>query len=227
MRGKFLTLEGIDSAGKSTCAKWLADRIAQSGIRCHCTREPGGTAFGESLREVFLNAEEKPDPLSESLLLFAARREHVVREIAPRIAKGIWVICDRFTDSTFAYQGGGRGAEWDKIAALAKIVHPDLTPDLTLFLDVPFEVSAARSRKRNLNAAAARKSPSASQQPFLTDSPFDRETANFFAAVRRGYLRCAEENPKRICVVNADVPPSKLQREVTAILSRRFGLKKS
>src|SRR6476620_10555870 len=145
-RGKFITFEGIDGAGKTTHLAWfrerLQDKLGPGGTAVVATREPGGTSLGEALRELLLH--ETMHLETEALLMFAARREHLAQVIEPALANGTWVISDRFTDATFAYQGGGRGLALDKLALLEKWVHPDRQPDLTLLFDVPLEVARQR-----------------------------------------------------------------------------------
>ncbi len=182
-RGKFVTLEGIDGAGKSTHIGWLQERLKAHGVEVVLTREPGGTPLGEALRELVIGREM--DPETETLLIFAARREHLARVIEPALARGTWVVCDRFTDATFAYQGGGRGVPVARIAALEAWVQRGLQPDLTLLFDVPEAVAQGRmSASRNLDR-------------------FERERAEFHAAVRRAYLARAAAEPRRIRIIDA------------------------
>src|SRR5262245_57921885 len=136
MRGRFITLEGIDGAGKSTHLPWLAQLVQDRGIAVRVTREPGGTDFGERLRALLLDRDQGLAAETETLLMFAARREHIECVILPALESGAWVLCDRFTDASYAYQSGGSGVAWDKVAALERWVHPDLQPDLTLLFDV-------------------------------------------------------------------------------------------
>src|SRR6185436_5232445 len=136
MRGKFITLEGIDGAGKSTHLEWLAGFIESRGFNARVTREPGGTALGERLRELLLDRGQRLHPETETLLMFAARREHVETVIRPALDSGAWVVCDRFTDASYAYQAGGSGVAWEKIAALEAWTHPGLEPDLTVLFDI-------------------------------------------------------------------------------------------
>lgn len=180
---KFITFEGVDGAGKSTHLAWFADALRQRGHDVVVTREPGGTALGEQLREILLN-----QPMSigtEALLMFAARLEHIEQVIRPALRSGKWVISDRFSDASFAYQGGGRGLGWDKLTRLEQWVHADLQPDLTLFFDVPIEV--ARQRLMN-NTSLDR---------------FEQEQADFFERVRAGYHKRVRQNPQRYAVINA------------------------
>lgn len=185
MRGKFITLEGVDGAGKSTHLDWIAERIRSSGRTVAVTREPGGTPLGEALRELLL---VQPMNLeTETLLMFAARREHLDRVILPALAAGTWVLSDRFTDATFAYQGGGRGLDLAKIERLETWVHPDLQPDLTLF----FDLSVDEAKRRRLAASAA-------------PDRFEREDLDFFTRVRAVYLARAARYPQRIRLIDAN-----------------------
>ena len=184
---RFITLEGIDGAGKSTHAAWLAQRIKAGGCNVVATREPGGTAFGEQLRSLLLNEPMTRD--SETLLMFAARREHLELVIRPALARGAWVLCDRFTDATYAYQGGGHGVPLARIGELEQWVHGDCRPDLTFLFDVPTEVSRARL-------------DSAQRQGRDLDR-FEREAGAFFARVREAYLARAAAEPKRFRIIDS------------------------
>jgi dTMP kinase len=179
---KFITFEGMDGAGKSTHLGWFADALRRCGHEVLLTREPGGTVLGEQLREILLTQDMNIG--TEALLMFAARLEHVEKVIRPALRSGKWVLSDRFTDASFAYQGGGRGLDWDKLRQLEKWVHGDLDPDLTLFFDVPVEV--ARQRLAN-NASLDR---------------FEKEQVDFFERVRAGYHRRIQENPGRYRVID-------------------------
>ena len=180
---KFITFEGVDGAGKSTHLEWFADALRRRGFDVVITREPGGTLLGEQLREILLN--QSMNIGTEALLMFAARMEHIEQIIKPSLRAGKWVISDRFSDASFAYQGGGRGLNWVKLNQLEQWVHPDLQPDLTLFFDVPVEV--ARQRLSN-NASLDR---------------FEQEQADFFERVRAGYYKRIQENPQRYVVIDA------------------------
>jgi dTMP kinase len=193
-RGKFITFEGIDGAGKSTHLAYVAELLASRGKTVVVTREPGGTSLGERLRELLLH--EKMHLETEALLMFAARREHLAQVIEPALARGEWVISDRFTDATFAYQGGGRELDRKKLEVLEQWVHPDLQPDLTLLFDVPLEVARAR-----LNA---------SREP----DKFEQEKADFFAATRAEYLRRAAQFPDRFRVIDSTKSISHVQEQL-------------
>jgi dTMP kinase len=196
-RGKFITFEGIDGAGKSTHLAHVADLLEARGKTVVVTREPGGTALGESLRELLLH--RKMHLETEALLMFAARREHLAQVIEPALARGDWVISDRFTDATFAYQGGGRNLELEKLAVLEQWVHPHLQPDLTFLFDVPLEVARARlDASRELDK-------------------FEQEKADFFAATRAGYLRRAAEFPTRFRVIDSTQPIGDVQQQLVKI----------
>jgi dTMP kinase len=184
-RGKFITLEGVDGAGKSTHLAWIAARIRASGGReVVVTREPGGTPLGERLRELLLS--EPMHIETETMLMFAARREHLASVIVPALDAGGWVVCDRFTDATYAYQGGGRGLSVDRIATLERWVQGGLQPDLTLYFDVSVEV--------------ARQRLTACQTP---PDRFEREAGSFFERVRSSYLERAAADPHRFRVIDA------------------------
>lgn len=180
---KFITFEGVDGAGKSTHLAWFADMLRQRGFDVVVTREPGGTLLGEQLREILLHHSMSIG--TEALLMFASRLEHIVQIIKPMLDSGKWVISDRFSDASFAYQGGGRGLDWDKLSMLEQWVHPDLQPDMTLFFDVPVET--ARQRLAN-NASLDR---------------FEQEQADFFERVRAGYHKRILQEPQRFIVIDA------------------------
>lgn len=183
-RGKFITLEGVDGAGKSTHLAWIAERLRAQGRDVVVTREPGGTPLGERLRELLLS--EPMHIETETMLMFAARREHLARVIVPALEAGRWVLSDRFTDATYAYQGGGRGLSMARIAALERWVHGELQPDLTLYFDLSVEVARQR-----LAASVS------------TPDRFEREANGFFQRVRSTYLERAAANPQRIRVIDA------------------------
>jgi len=196
--GKFITFEGIDGAGKSTHLAFVADLMRQRGKQVVVTREPGGTALGEALRNILLH--EKMHLETEALLMFAARREHIAQVIAPALERGDCVISDRFTDATFAYQGGGRKLDLGKLAALEQWVHPHLQPDLTLLFDVPLEVARAR-----LDATR-------------TLDKFEQEKADFFAATRAEYLRRAGEFPQRFRIIDSTQTIEAIQQQLRDIV---------
>jgi dTMP kinase len=198
---KFITFEGLDGAGKTTQVERIAGFLQSRGMAVHTTREPGGTAVGERLRELLLAREQRLEAETETLLMFAARREHVAKVIAPKLAAGTWVLCDRFTDATFAYQGGGSSVEWRKIALLEQWVHGALQPDLTLYFDV--NLDAARSRTSLIKAP----------------DRFEQEREGFHARVREAYLRRAREHPGRIRVVDANRSIAEVHLEVEQLVA--------
>lgn len=200
-RGKFITLEGLDGAGKTTQRAWIEQRLKARGLSLVGTREPGGTPLGESLREILLGAQSKPHAETETLLMFAARREHVAEVIAPALEAGAWVLCDRFTDATFAYQCGGSGVAWEKVETLERWVHPALQPDLTLFFDVAPAVGLGRAQR------------------LKTPDRFESEALDFYQRVRSAYLRRAEENPDRIRIIDANVTQSEVHKTLEILLA--------
>jgi len=203
-RGRFVTLEGIEGAGKSTVARLVCATLERAGLRVRVTREPGGTPLAERVRQLVLEHGEEPlTPLTETLLMFAARALHVDGVIRPALASGTWVVCDRFTDATRAYQGSGRGVDPVLIEALAAAVHGDLIPDCTLLLDVPVATGLARARART---------------GAHTDR-FETETAAFFERVRAGYLALARAEPRRFRVIDANAPLDVVEARVGAILA--------
>jgi len=181
---KFLTLEGVDGAGKSSHIEYIADAIRTKGVHVIVTREPGGTDLAERLRQTILS--HPMSPILETLLVFAARADHVERVIKPALASGQWVICDRFTDATAAYQGAGKGVSADLIARLAEAAHPGVRPTRTLVFDCPYEVAAARLTKAG--------------RPL---DRFEREDRAFFERVRGAYLAIAKAEPERMVVIDA------------------------
>lgn len=199
MRGKFITLEGIDGAGKSTHLTWLADLFRQRKITVRVTREPGGTGFGEKLREVLLDPMNSMHAETEAMLMFAARREHLDKVIEPALSQGIWVVCDRFTDATFAYQGGGRGVDWLRLAQLEQWTQRGLQPDLTLLFDLAPEIG--RQRARGARSA----------------DRFEQEQDDFYRRVREAYLRRAHEDPSRIRVIEASQIIAHIQQQLADI----------
>ncbi len=197
--GKFITFEGIDGAGKSTHIPFVTQLLRERGLPVVATREPGGTDLGERLRELVLH--HKMHLETEALLMFASRREHLAQVIEPALARGDWVISDRFTDATFAYQGGGRKLALDKLDSLEQWVHPHLQPDLTLLFDVPLEVARARlDAERTLDK-------------------FEQEKADFFANTRAEYLRRAAQFPQRFRLIDSTRPIPVIQEELRAIVA--------
>ena len=195
MSARFITLEGVDGAGKSTQVPWIAERLRAAGREVVVTREPGGTPFAEKLRAMVLA--EPMDALAETLLLFAARADHIQRVIGPALARGAWVLCDRFTDATLAYQGAGKGVPAAQIRQLAQAVHPGLSPGRTLVFDCPYDVS--RSRLSNAGRELDR---------------FEAEERAFFDRVRAAYRQLAVDEPGRVRLIDGSKGPA----EVKAIL---------
>ncbi len=198
-RGKFITFEGIDGAGKSTHIAGVSTLIRAHGQVVVSTREPGGTPLGEKLRELLLH--EPMHLETEAMLMFAARREHLAKLIEPALARGDWVVCDRFSDATYAYQGGGRGLDKAKFEVLEQWVHGHLQPDLTFLFDLPPAVAEDRitAQQRELDR-------------------FEQEHRDFHARVRRAYLDRAASSAGRICIINADQPLNIIKKQVEEIL---------
>jgi len=201
-QGRFITLEGIDGAGKSTHLSFIADLLTRRGVSVRVTREPGGTRLGEKLRELLLDPEQTVHPDTETLLLFAARQEHLHSVIRPALAAGQCVVCDRFTDATFAYQGWGRGIDLTKLETLESWVQGQLQPDLTLYFDVPTEVARERIEATR------------------TRDRFEQEQQAFFERVRNGYLDRAARHPHRIRILDSQRPLTDIQKELESILIR-------
>jgi len=199
MRGKFITLEGIDGAGKSTHHGWLVDFLRRQGRDVVATREPGGTELGEKLRALLLS--ETMHLETEALLMFAARREHLEKLILPALSAGKWVVSDRFTDASYAYQGGGRGLAVEKIRALESWVQGDFAPDLTLVFDLPTDMAYERLLKTG--QAADR---------------FEHETRDFFQRVRESYLQRAGSFPARMKVIDSTRSPEEIQKTLQEIV---------
>jgi dTMP kinase len=200
MRGRFITLEGIDGAGKSTHLRWIARFLKSRGIRVKVTREPGGTPAGESLRRLVLGRGRRLHAETETLLMFAARREHLDRVIVPALERGDWILCDRFTDATYAYQSGGSGVGWDKVGVLEQWVQQGLQPDLTILFDVSPQIGKQR--------AGRKRSP----------DRFEREQAAYYVRVRDAYLRRAKENPGRFRVLDAHGSQDDVKKRLEIIL---------
>ncbi len=203
MTGRFITLEGIEGAGKSTIAKFVLAYLARRQIPGRLTREPGGTPLAERIRQLVLErGTESLSPVTETLLMFAARDLHLEHVIRPALARGEWVVCDRFTDATRAYQGSGRGVDPDLIESLAAAVHGGLAPDCTLLLDIPVSVGLARARGRAAGDS----------------DRFEAESGGFFEKVRAGYLELARREPERFHVIDAAAPLDAVEERVEHIL---------
>jgi len=200
-QGRFITFEGIDGAGKTTHLEALEQAWRRAGHEVLRTREPGGTPLAEKLRDLFLH--DPMDPLTEALLVFAARRDHLITVIEPALARGAWVLCDRFTDATFAYQGGGRGFDLAQLHTLEQWVQAGRQPDLTLLFDLPPSVAAARL--------------SAARQP----DRFEAQDQAFFERVRAAYLARQQAQPERFIVIQADQAQVQVAQQIQQALSAR------
>jgi dTMP kinase len=201
LRGRFITVEGGEGAGKSSNLAFIQSLLETAGKQVLFTREPGGTPLGESIRELLLGhqhtgmAEE-----TELLLMFAARAEHLQRKILPALQSGTWVLCDRFTDASYAYQGAARGIARERIALLERYVQGDLRPDLTLLLDLPVEIGLARAGDRS------------------APDRFEKEQRSFFEKVRQGYLAIASEEPERVKVIDASPALAQVQQQIARVM---------
>ncbi|CAM8348196.1 Tmk Thymidylate kinase [Candidatus Methylopumilus universalis] len=194
MKGKFITFEGVDGAGKSTHIDEVISFLESQKIAVKRTREPGGTKLGEKLRELLLH--DEMDPETETLLMFAARRQHIAEVIKPALDEGVFVVSDRFTDATYAYQYGGKQVAYSKIQTLEAWVHPDLKADLTLLFDLPVEISIDRLKKNR------------------TPDKFEKESEAFFNRLRNVYLDLARQHPNRYKIINANQPIETVSHDV-------------
>lgn len=200
-RGRFITFEGTEGVGKSTQLETARQTLESAGVDVLVTREPGGTPMAEAVRELLLSPrEEQVNELTELLLMFAARAQHLHERILPAMEQGTWVLCDRFTDATYAYQGGGRGVSAEQIAVLEQLVQGDLRPDHVILLDAPVEVGMAR--------ASSRSAP----------DRFEQEQADFFQRIRNCYLERARQQPLRYHVVDAALPLDDVSRQVSGLM---------
>ena len=206
MRGRFITIEGGEGAGKSTMMGRVADWLENAGHRIIRTREPGGTELAEKLREILLDRNNiSLSGRAELLLMFAARAQHLEELIRPALARGDWVLCDRFTDATWAYQGGGRELPRDEIESLEMLVHGDIQPDLTLLLDLPVELGLKRAARRS------------------QADRFEQESTLFFERVRAAYLERAQAAPGRFAVIDAAGNMEQVWSQIDAVLRNRMG----
>jgi len=217
-RGKFITLEGLDGTGKSTQMRRLAAALRAAGHKVVETREPGGTAMGERIRRVLLDSGTAGlSPLAEMALMFASRAQHVVEVIEPALAAGSIVLCDRFTDSTEAYQGSGRKLGSEPVRELHRVLCGNLQPDLTLLLDSNLAASLGRARRRNRRA-------SKSATRTNDENRFEQETRAFFARVREGYLTIAKREPGRVVMVDAQGAPAQTHQRIVEVVRRKLKL---
>ena len=199
-RGLFITVEGGEGVGKSTNMAFLEEHLVSRGVELVTTREPGGSRLGEDIRPLLLQVrEENVSPMAELLLIFAARAQHIYTLIEPALAAGKWVLCDRFTDATYAYQGGGRGLDKNAVATLERLVQGQLRPDYTVLLDAPVSIGMARARGRG------------------ELDRFEREELEFFERVRSTYLELAEQSSGRYRVIDASVSLQQVQRQLSKV----------
>ncbi len=203
--GCFITLEGIEGVGKSTSLDFIQSYLQEQGIALEITREPGGTPIAEAIRRVLLaHHDEQMSVDTELLLLFAGRAQHIASQIQPALAKGLWVICDRFTDASYAYQGAGRGIPEARIALLETWVQDSLRPDLVLLLDAPVELALARAKERG------------------NPDRFELENQSFFNRVRTHYLERARRSPQEYCIIDAAVPQEQVYQQLRSALDKRI-----
>ncbi|MGI9251081.1 MAG: dTMP kinase [Pseudohongiellaceae bacterium] len=206
-RGKFITIEGIEGAGKGTNIEVVKQFLTESGVEFIVTREPGGTVFAEDIRKLLLTPRDEPmSATCELLLIFAARAQHLSALIEPTLSAGKWVLCDRFTDATYAYQGGGRGLGRQPVAELEQLVQGTLRPDLTLILDVTPETGLARARQRGKL------------------DRFEQEELDFFHRVQQTYQEIARQQPQRCCLIDANQPLEAVQQSLVAALRERLAI---
>ena len=214
-RGKFITFEGLDGTGKSTQMRKLATVLRATGHKVVETREPGGTATGEKIRKVLLDSGTAGlSPLAEMALMFASRAQHIAEVIEPALAAGSIVLCDRFTDSTEAYQGNGRRLGSDSVRELHRVLCGSLQPDLTLLLDSSAHASVNRARRRNSKSASRGHD----------ENRFEQETRAFFARVREGYLAIAKREPARVALIDARGTPSQTHQKIIELLQKKLKL---
>ncbi|MGC2820716.1 MAG: dTMP kinase [Candidatus Sulfotelmatobacter sp.] len=220
--GTFITFEGLDGTGKSTQMRKLAEKLRAAGYKVMETREPGGTATGEKIRRVLLDSKtEGLSPMAEMALMFASRAQHIVEVIQPALDRGQIVLCDRFTDSTEAYQGGGRKLGSKAVLELHRIICGDLQPDFTILLDSDPAMSVGRARNRNRIAADRAKK---SSDKHADENRFEQENRAFFARVREGYMAIAAREPQRVLAVDASGTPEQTHMKVLATVGSKLGL---
>jgi dTMP kinase len=220
-RGKFITFEGLDGTGKSTQMRKLAATLRAAGHKVVETREPGGTTTGEKIRKVLLDSRTSGlDPLAEMALMFASRSQHIAEVIAPALEHGSIVLCDRFTDSTEAYQGSGRKLGSDAVLELHRVLCGNLQPDLTLLLDSNATTSVNRARRRNKRGGKG------GARGHADENRFEQETRAFFGRVHEGYLAIAAREPQRMVVIDARGTPAQTHRRILGVVSQRLRLGK-
>lgn len=213
-RGRFITFEGLDGCGKTTQLEKLAGVLQSEGIEVLTTREPGGTAIGEKIRTVLLDSRTAGlDPYSEMALMFASRAQQIAQVILPALEAGQWVLCDRFTDSTEAYQGGGRQLGTEAVLDLHRVLCREVWPDLTILMDSDVSSSVRRARRRN------REKANISDQD---ENRFEKESYTFFTRVHEAYLAIAEREPQRVVLVNARRPLDLVHPEIVAVVRKRL-----
>jgi dTMP kinase len=216
-RGKFITFEGLDGTGKSTQMRKLAATLRAAGHKVVETREPGGTTTGEKIRKVLLDSRTSGlDPLAEMALMFASRSQHIAEVIAPALEHGSIVLCDRFTDSTEAYQGSGRRLGSDAVLELHRVLCGNLQPDLTLLLDSNATTSVNRARRRNKRGGKG------GARGHADENRFEQETRAFFGRVHEGYLAIAAREPQRVVVVDARGTPAQTHQRIVGVVSQRL-----
>jgi len=217
-KARFISFEGGDGAGKTTQIQLLNKKLLSLGIKTYLTREPGGSIGAEEIRSLIVEGESNRwDPLTETLLHFAARRDHVIKAVAPALDEGLWVLCDRFIDSTMAYQGYGHGVSKSIINSLCQFVVGNMQPHITIILDIPVEVGLER-------ASVRMKSLSDKQKIINKEDRYEKMNIDFHDRLRCGFLEIAEKNPKRCYVVNANLSSEKVNSEIERILVTKLGI---
>ena len=221
--GKFITFEGGEGSGKSTQARLLAERLASAGIKTLLTREPGGSKKAEFIRSLLLSGKIKHfGPFAEALMFSLARLDHLEKAIRPALRKGLWVVCDRFSDSTRAYQGAAGGLDQDVVDGLERVVVGRTRPQLTIILDLPPEVGLTRARKRALQAQTS--ADNAAGGPMPGPDRFEGQDIEFHNRLREEFLKIAAENKIRYFVLDAELPPDRLAQQIWRVVSQRFNI---
>ena len=222
-RGRFLSIEGVDGAGKSTQLPRIENWLRRAGVKTLVTREPGGTPLGESLRALLLDPRfTGMSPVAELLVMFAARAEHLSKVIAPAIEEGAWVLSERFTDATFAYQGGGRDVDSTRIEALEEFVQGGIRPELVLVLDLPVEIGLARAERRRRSPAISAHGPTEAGVEDGSADRFERENVAFFRRVRETYLGRARAQPERYAVIDASADVTTITERMVREITERL-----